>query len=54
MNAVEIEQAISELAEKPFDRQELSFQSGRPLICGSMIIARAYLPFQFSGFAVHR
>ena len=26
MNAVEIEQAISELAEKPFDRQELPFQ----------------------------
>lgn len=26
MNAVEIEQAISELAEKPFDRQEFPFQ----------------------------
>jgi hypothetical protein len=25
MNAVEIEQAISELAEKPFDRQEFPF-----------------------------
>ncbi len=26
MNAVEIEQAISELAEKPFDRKEFPFQ----------------------------
>jgi hypothetical protein len=26
MNAVEIEQAISELAEAPFDRQEFPFQ----------------------------
>ena len=26
MNAVEIEQAISELAEKPFDREEFPFQ----------------------------
>lgn len=26
MNAVEIEQGISELAEKPFDRQEFPFQ----------------------------
>lgn len=26
MNAVEIEQAISELAEKPFDPQEFPFQ----------------------------
>lgn len=26
MNAVEIEQAISELAEKTFDRQEFPFQ----------------------------
>ncbi len=26
MNAVEIEQAISELAEKPFDWQAFSFQ----------------------------
>jgi len=26
MNAVEIEQAISELAEKPFHRQEFPFQ----------------------------
>ena len=26
MNAIEIEQAISELAEKPFDGQEFPFQ----------------------------
>jgi hypothetical protein len=32
MNAVEIEQAVSELAEQTFDREELPFQAVSPFV----------------------